>query len=134
MKVERLLPPPGVRVFCRSQDPTVKIHAYDLQLGAETAAVGISVVVAMISYSGVWSHNGFRCGSMWKSIDATSKWTFSFNVFLFQQFDAAALVRSVPRFGHGRGPLACVARNFAAKGLEPVQAQDDGTFIHWGCI
>lgn len=30
MKIERLLPPPGVRIFCRSQDPTVKIHAYDL--------------------------------------------------------------------------------------------------------
>ena len=30
MKVERLLPPLGVRIFCRSQDPTVKIHAYDL--------------------------------------------------------------------------------------------------------
>ena len=30
MKVERLLPAPGVRVFCKSQDPTVKVHAYDL--------------------------------------------------------------------------------------------------------
>ena len=32
MKVERLLPAPGVRVFCKSQDPTVKVHAYDLLL------------------------------------------------------------------------------------------------------
>ena len=35
-----------------------------------------------------------------------------------------------PRFGHGRGPLACVARNFAAKGLGPVQFQGDGNHVY----
>ena len=34
-----------------------------------------------------------------------------------------------PRFGHGRGPLACVARNFAAKGLGPIQFQGDGNHV-----